>query len=154
MCTNDTTISLYMPHMDPMQSTMWPGTLVYIIEHYWHILVNKYASHITHICPTVLPLWSTYRSHTAGHTNKKTPTTATSNYHAIAIYVQTRNMLSNATCMPHMPITYVYWYKTTMSVYMPHMNSVQSTVWPQTPVHIHSHYWYMPLNKYESHIVI
>ena len=40
---------VYMPHMTSPQLTMWPGALIYIITHYWHILLTKYVCYIAHI---------------------------------------------------------------------------------------------------------
>ena len=57
-CIHETAMSVYMPHMNLLQSTMWPGTLVYIISNYWHMSLNKYACHSTHIplhCMPYLP---------------------------------------------------------------------------------------------------
>ena len=51
--------------------------------------INKYASNITHICPTALLLWSTYRPQITGHID---PPRKLFNYHTTAIYVPTTNM--------------------------------------------------------------
>ena len=49
MCIYETTVLVYMSRMNPVQSTIWPGELIYIISHYWHIYLNKYASHVQYM---------------------------------------------------------------------------------------------------------
>ena len=93
----DATMSVYVPHMHSLQSTMWPETLVYI-----HFTLLAYAPqqmclplHVyctLHIDPILL------------HISVTKPTKCTLIYHAIAIYVPVKNMFSNATCMPHAQI--------------------------------------------------
>ena len=48
-------------YMDLMQSTVWPGALLYIISHYWHMPLNKYAcqmSCISHCMKTVFYMYT------------------------------------------------------------------------------------------------
>ena len=63
-------LSVYMPHMNPLQSTMWPGTLIYI-----HFILLEFASeqicHTVHLCTIALPLSSTYRPHSTLHVGYK-----------------------------------------------------------------------------------
>ena len=59
---------------------------------------------------------------------------------------------SNATHKPNMPITLCLSYNTSMSVYMPPMNRLQSTMLTGILVYI-LHYWYMPLKKHSCHTV-
>ena len=71
-CTYETTMSVYMPHMNLMQSKICDQEHRYThISHYWHMPLNKYASHITHVCPTVFLLWSTYIPHITEYTSPK-----------------------------------------------------------------------------------
>ena len=67
-CVHETTTSVYMPHMDPLQSTMWPRTLVYI-SHYWHMPLktclphHRYMSHrTTNVIYILTPHYWTYKS--------------------------------------------------------------------------------------------
>ena len=48
-------MSVEIPHINSVQSTMWPKVLLYI-AYYWHVPLNKYACHTAHICTTTLPL--------------------------------------------------------------------------------------------------
>ena len=92
MCTDETTMSVYISHMNPLQSTMWPWTLVYI-SHYWHRLLNKYVSCITHIHPNAQLLLATCRSHITRHTSPKNPKQTTAPiYHVINLYAAATNM--------------------------------------------------------------
>ena len=79
----------------------------------------KYAWHITHVSPTALILYSTYRPHITAYTNKKT---ATFIYHSIAIHVLSTNMPLKC----HRYATYTNYfmctYETTMLVYIPQMS--------------------------------
>ena len=52
-CAYEITIPVYIPQMNPMQSTLWLGTLICI-----YFTQLAYTSE--HICPTALLLWSTY----------------------------------------------------------------------------------------------
>ena len=61
MCRYEATMFIYIPHMNSIQSTMWPGAMVYNHSHYLDMPLNKYVCHIVHICS--LLLLSTYRSH-------------------------------------------------------------------------------------------
>ena len=88
MCRYETTISVYVPHMSLLQSTMGPGALIYIISHYWHMPLNKNTCHIACICTTALII-SLHVGPTVLHTQEKT---ATFIYYAITIYVPTTNM--------------------------------------------------------------
>ena len=64
-------MSIYMPHINSLQSTMWSGTLVYI-----HLTLLAYASeqiflqHCTYV-PIALVLLPTYRPHISTHKTKK-----------------------------------------------------------------------------------
>ena len=59
-------------------------------------------------------------------------------FHAIAIYVPTKICPSNAMYANE----FICRYETTMSVYMPHLNSVQSIMLPDVLAYI-SYYWYV-----------
>ena len=75
---------------------------------------------------------------------------ATFIFHSINIHATTKMWPSNDIDMSHMPII-SYTHKTTMSLYVPHMNSMQLTMSPQAQVYIISHYWHMPLSRYAYH---
>ena len=94
------------------------------ISYYCHMPLNKYAFDIEYICPTVLLLWSIYRL-TLLYIQVQKQQSATGTPHIIAKHVPETNMLLKC----HMPITSCA-DETTMSVYIPHMNSLQSTVQP------------------------
>ena len=116
------------------------------ITYYWHMPLNKYASHITHSCPTALLLYTTYRHHITTYTSQNLQQTATFFYHAITIHVPTANMPLKC----HICATYANYfmgtYETTVSLYIPDMNSVTKSN------AIILHYWYMPLNNYTCYI--
>ena len=77
MCTYQKTASVYMPHMKTIQSTIWQEHRYAYISHYWHMPLNKYTSHITHMCPTSLLLWSTYKLHITVNAGPKKQQSAT-----------------------------------------------------------------------------
>ena len=109
-----------------------------------------YTCHITHVGPTTLKLCSTCRPHSTAHKVKNKKNFI---FHFPCfnhIMCEQEICLSNAIYMQHIPITSCT-YETTMSVYRPHMNSVQLIMWPGALVYI-SQYCLMPLNKYACHI--
>ena len=59
----ETTMSVYIPHMNSFQAIMQPGILYTHISYYWHMPLNTYACHIAHVCPTAIVLLCTYRLH-------------------------------------------------------------------------------------------
>ena len=67
----ETTLSAYMYHINPMQSTMWPEALTYIYFTLLAYTPEQYASNITYICPTAMLLWYTYRPYITVHTSPK-----------------------------------------------------------------------------------
>ena len=102
----------------------------YTFPHYWNMPLNKYISHLTHTCPTVLLLWYTYRSNTTTYVSQK----------------YSRMQLLIAMLLPHMCqhqicssiATYANYFmcRYETAVYLPLMNPMQSTVGRNTDVHI------------------
>ena len=123
------------------------------ISNYWHMSLNIYVSHMTHICPTALLLWSIYRPHSTGHAGLKKTQIATYNYHTIANIVPETNMSLKCYVFATHANYFICRYQTTVFLYIPYMNSMQSTIWPQTLLYIHSHYWHMPPEQICCHIV-
>ena len=69
MCTRETSMSIYMPHMNALQWTMWHRTLVYK-QHHWHIsLKNMVAT--GNLFSTALLLYCAYRPHINAHLAQK-----------------------------------------------------------------------------------
>ena len=122
------------------------------IWHYWHITLNKYTCHTTHLCPTALILYSRSRPHITAHTSQNKQETATFINHAIIIYVPTTKMPLkchiNARCATYFMCT----YETTMSVYKVHINSMQSIMWPEALVYIYFTLHIYTSNKHAYHI--
>ena len=100
----ETSISVYMPHMNSMQLKMLPGTLVYT-----HFTLLVYAPEQTFLphckymvaCTACvvciqMPYWCVHNS------NKQE--NATFIYHAVVLYVKI--CPSNSTHMPHVHITW------------------------------------------------
>ena len=134
-------MSLYVPHMNSVWSTVCPGAWLYI---HFTLLIwapKKYAYHITHVCPTALIQYSKCRPQLL---HIQVTKTATFIYYAITMYVTTTNIPPKCHIYkPHMPIT-ICAHETTMTVYVPHMNSVQSIMWTKALMYIYiSHYWHM-----------
>ena len=105
------------------QQELW---YTYIL-HYWHmppkqicmthyIFVPMHCYCILYIDPTLLHIYIKTKQQFAALI-----------YHAMATYMMTTNMPSNATHANKFTCR----YQTTMSVYIPHYNSVQSTLLPQ-----------------------
>ena len=63
MCRYQTPMSVYIPHMNSMQSTMSPQALVYLPFKLLAYVPEKYSFHITHACSAALIMYSTYRFH-------------------------------------------------------------------------------------------
>ena len=73
-------------------------------------------------------------------------------YHAITMYVPTTNMA--LTCHIYAAYTnyFICAYKATMSVYIPHMNSMQTIMRPKALVNIHFNITDISsMNKYSPH---
>ena len=104
-----------------------------ICIHTFHIIdiypQNKYVCHIAHICSTVLLLYSTY----SFQIQFKKKTAILNNYLAIGIYVLTTNMLLWCDIWKLVNVQVQGNY---VSNYWCHMNSLHSTIWPETLVNI------------------
>ena len=100
----------------------------------WHMALNKYTFHITLLDTQV---------------QKKNCNFYLSCYCHICATNMPVKCHIYATCANY----FMCIHHTTVSVYMLHMNSMQSTVWLQALISIHSHYWHMPLKIYASYIV-
>ena len=134
-----------------MQSTMWPGTQIYIHFTLLTYALNKYASHITYMYPTALLLWYTCKPYSTTYISKN-------NQKLQLLFI----MLLPYRCQQQMSIkchiysTYVnyfmYRYEITMAVNMPHRNSPIKNVTRGTGIHTFHTYWHMSLNKYAHHI--
>ena len=114
-----------MPHMKPMQSLMLPETQIYthcILLTY--VLICTYD--IAHLCPTGLLL---ERPHITDHANPIKQQSATGVPPIIARYVP-------ETICPEYQLLHVT-HETTMPVYVPHMNSLQLSVYPEALIYIH-----------------
>ena len=114
--------------------------------HIFGIFPKQICFHITNVSPTALIMFSSYRTHINAHTNKKLHT-ATFIYHAITIHVPTTNM--HLKCHIYANY-YMCTYETTMSVYIVHMNSMQSILWQGALVYMF-HIIDIPLNTCASH---
>ena len=127
MCKYQTTMSIYIPLMNSLQSTMSPQVLVYI-----HFTLLAYASEHIYLSH------QKFMSHCTGNiVYMKTPQyCATMNwnfmYHALSIYMPLK-------C--HIYATYTNYfmciYETTMLVYLSDMNSTQ-WIWAWSLICIHS----------------
>ena len=89
----------YIPHMpitlcadmrQLLQSARWPGALVHIISHYWHMPLTA-ACHTAHICSTARLLYSAYSPYITAHIIKN-QLTATFIYHTTAKYLPATHM--------------------------------------------------------------
>ena len=135
MCRHQTSMSACIPHIDWPQLKIWLQALLYI-----HFILLAYVPeqispwHHTNM-PTSLRMQTTCKPHISLCTSQKTATVI---YHAINMHVPTTNMLLKC----HIYATYVSYfinkYEPTMSVYMPHMNSMQATMWPEALIYIQS----------------
>ena len=96
------------------------------ISHHWHMSLNIYACHIRQVCPTTLAV-GLYVDPTVLHIQVKQTMNWNLIYHTISIYVPAKN----GPLKWHIYTTHANYcmctYETTMSVYLPHMNSMQST---------------------------
>ena len=97
MCRYERTMSVYVPHMNSLQSTVWPEACIYIYQ-YWHMLINKYACHITNVYPTVLILYPACRAHNTAHVSKRKQM-------ATLITMQSLYMCQQQTC--NLNVTYM-----------------------------------------------
>ena len=79
-----------------------------------------------HICVTALTLVSKYTPHFCTNKFKN----AAYNYHAMPINVSAIHMLLKSHIFELVHCSYV-------SMYLPHMNSLQSTMWSKALVYIH-----------------
>ena len=134
---HETTMSVYMPYMSSMQSTMWPGTLAYIhftlLAYDLVTLCLSHCTYMSHYTSTVVYIVTPY------YCICKSKNPETFNYHNIAMNVPTRNVLQ----MPQMPINSCA-HERNKSIYMPHMSSLQSTMWPETDIHTFQLLAYVP----------
>ena len=111
---HDTTMSLKIIHMDPINQQCDQEHWYTCISHYCHMTLNKYASYIRQVQENhILQLLITI---TLSYICQKQISSLNATY------------ANNFMCR----------YQTAMSVYMPHMNSMQSTIL-QVLVYIHSH---------------
>ena len=133
MFTWDNYVSTYL-YIDPMQWTMWSGSMVPI-----HFTLLAYGPEQIYLPHYII-----------GHTSPKKNCNF---YLSCYCHICATNMPVKchiyATCANY----FMCIHHTTVSVYMLHMNSMQSTVWLQALISIHSHYWHMPLKIYASYIV-
>ena len=112
------------------------------ISHHWHMPLTKYASHIIHVI---------LHYYCGLHIDPILLDIQVPKKFSLLCYwhICANNKYAPFKChicqLGHCMI------QTTISIYMPHMNSVKSTMLLQAVAHIHSHYWHMPLNKYFSH---
>ena len=130
ICWCETTIPVYMPHIDPLQSIMCPWTLVtihstlleYAPEHIHatlYICIPLHSYHSLHIGPILL--------HMEVNKNKLLFTMLLSYMWKQQIFQSNATYANQLMCR----------YQTTMSRHIPHMNSLQSTMSPHAPVYIH-----------------
>ena len=103
--------------MNSLQSTMSPQQLIYTHYTLLHMQLNRYEFYITHFCPIELTVYSTYTPELIHIQMKKKLQLI---YHAITTCASKQYAL----LMQHRPSTSSA-YKTAMSVYTPHMNSLQ-----------------------------
>ena len=68
-CVQETTMSAYIPHMNSVQSTIFPQALLYMHFTLTYVL-SRYAYHIDYVSIIVLLLWYTYRLHITAYANK------------------------------------------------------------------------------------
>ena len=97
---------------------------------------------------TYVPLHCYYSLHRPNITAYTSTKNATFIIHAIAIYTVYANNKYNSQ-MPHITSYFMCKYETTMSVCMPHINSLQSTIWPDALVYIHFTLLAYAPNKYK-----
>ena len=100
--------------------------------HCWHMPLKKYAYHITYVPQYYYCSKHIFYPHYLTNEQKQQQI-GTLIYHAIATYKQTTNMpLQCHTCqVVHSN------YQTGISAYIPHINSLQSTMSLQAKVYIH-----------------
>ena len=94
-------------------------------SHYLHMPLNKYACHILYVCPIALILYFMCRPNSTTHTNQKQQT-ATFIYLTVTLYVPTTNMPLKYHIYATDANYFICTYDIAMSVYIPHMNSMQS----------------------------
>ena len=88
MDTYTTAMSVYMCHLNSLQSIMWLEALAYMYSTLLHKLLKKYDCYIAYLCPTALLLWYTCRPHITAYIRRKQQT-VTFIYHPIATYMPT-----------------------------------------------------------------
>ena len=144
MCRYQTTLSVYMPHINSVQSTLWPKTLVYIHSNYWHMPHEKMVSATLYI---YVPLQFYFRLHTN---------------HTLNISIEQQTYLS---CYIHICASSIY------ASQMPYMSITSCgdirqlclyiyLIWTHCNEHCdqehgytcNQYYRHMPLNKYVCHI--
>ena len=96
------------------------------IPHYWHMPLNKYAYHITDVCPTALLLLSPYRPHITAYIHKKINELLHFFTKLLQNMCQQQMCPSNAKYMPYAKIT---WHASMGQVFKLHMP--QWTHWNQ-----------------------
>ena len=121
MCRNQTTMSVYVHHRNSMQSTVSPESFIYL-----HFTLLVYASEQIYLSNYTCRFYSTNNDlHVDSILLFIYVKACNFIYHAIAIHVQTTHILLKC----HIYATYVIYfmckYETTMSVYIPHMISMQ-----------------------------
>ena len=120
--------------MNPMQSIVWPGTLIYIHCSFFLVYASEQICLPHHTCPTALLLWSTYRPHITIQTSPKKNPTIFSRYSTYYCQICVRNIY--ASQMPHIQVSSCADMRH-MSVYIHCMSLLQSTSWPQALEYIH-----------------
>ena len=158
MCRYDTTMTVYVPHMNPMQSTMSPDTDIHTFQIIAICLwTNMSLTLLIHV-PLHYYCGLHINPHYCTHNSKKT---ICNRYSRLYCKICTRNKYA-LKC--HRYATYanyfMCWYETTISVCIPHVNLLQWTVWPGALLHTHftllayahqqiclSHLMYVPLHS-------
>ena len=110
--------------------------------HVWHVTKQIWLPHYKYDSDSLHARW-TYRPNILCISTKmQINVTVTS--HIIAIYVPETNMPLKYLIYVMYANYFMCRYETTMSVYMPHMNSLHSTIWPGALVYIHFTYMKTP----------
>ena len=92
---------IFLIHMNSLQSTMWPGPLVYWTSHYWHMPRNKHVCHIAYIWPPHY-YYCSHRPYVAAHISPKHNKMQQLFTKLVPCMCQQQIFPSNAKCMPHM----------------------------------------------------
>ena len=139
-----TTILVYKSYMISLQSIMSSQPLIYISQ-YWHMPMNKYAYNTTHVCPTALIMYSTYRNCITAHTIHK----------KLQLYLQCYCQICTSNIyapqMTQMPIiSYADLRQLCQHIYLswtPHTEHSDQEHW-----YTHMpHYWHIALIRYVCH---